>query len=91
MTQAPESGVPGLSFLKVINKSGNSKLSKLALETVAFSTGRAQLHTLNFLRYPLYCHTSYTGKKSPSSAATISVAAAAHTELMCTKEENLGE
>ncbi|KAL2304842.1 hypothetical protein Nmel_006797 [Mimus melanotis] len=42
------------------------------------------------LWYPLYCLISYTGKKSPSSAAIISVAAAANKVVMGTKQENLG-
>lgn len=78
-SSAPESGVPGLSFLKVISKFENTALPELALETGALSTDRARLHALSSLQYPPCWNTSYPRKKSPSSAATSSVAAAAHT------------
>lgn len=64
-------------------------IAKLALEAGALFAGRAPCSP--FPAVSSGCNTSYTGKKSPSSAATSSVAAAAHTEVMCMKEEYLGE
>lgn len=89
LTSAPESGIPGLAFLKVISKFENTALPKLALETGALSAGRAPCSP--FPAVSSGCNTSYTGKKSPPSAATSSVAAAAHTGVMCMREEYLGE
>lgn len=43
LTRAPELGVPGLSFWKVINEFENTELSKPAPETQALSIGRAWL------------------------------------------------
>lgn len=81
---------PQTFFPESHNQFENTALPKLAFDTGALSPGRAWLHALRSLQSPLCCYTSCTGKKSPSSAATISVAAAAHTGLMCKKEENLG-
>lgn len=62
LTSAPESGIPGLAFLKVISKFENTALQNLHLRQGPFL--QAELHALHSLQYPLAAILPTLGRKA---------------------------